>query len=86
MSYLLHGIMKGERSFVPTCQICKRDVDIVVDDGQFGLCEECARYESNRIYDKLLSTFEANEDLARMAFLKYGWDDFAYTLDEENKK
>ena len=69
--------------YVPHCYYCKRDVDIVIDDGDFGLCEDCARHESNRIYNKLLSTFEAEEQLSRMAFAKYGIDDFAYVVDEE---
>lgn len=72
-----------KKAYVPHCYICKRDVDIVVDDGQFGLCEECARHESNRIYDNLLRIYEADEEIYRKAFLKYGWEDFACTLDEE---
>ena len=75
-----------KKAYVPHCYICKRDVDIVVDDGQFGLCEECARHESNRIYDNLLRIYEADENIYRMAFLKYGWDDLACTLDEVRKK
>ena len=58
-------------------------MDIVSDDGDFGLCEDCARHESNRIYNKLLSTFEAEEQLSRMAFAKYGADDLFYVIDAE---
>lgn len=55
----------------------------VAVSGLFCLCEKCARWHSNRIYDKLMSFFESEEDVYRMAFAKYGIDDFAYCVDRE---
>lgn len=63
-----------------------RENEVAVSDGNLCLCEECARWHSNRIYDKLLGSFTDEEEIYREAFLKYGWDDLACTLDEERKK
>lgn len=70
------------------CDWCQRPIDTDKDlnDGYVGLCEECARMHSNQLYNKLLSVFEAEDDLTRMAFAKYGIDDFAYCVDEELRK
>lgn len=54
-----------------------------VTNGWHTLCEDCARGQSNRIYDKMLRAFEEEHELHRLAFLGFGWEDFAGTIDEE---
>ena len=55
-------------------------------DGYWGLCDECAKKESNRIFDNLMRIYESEEEVFRKAFAVYGIDDFAYCVDEEIKK
>ena len=69
------------------CFICHEEVfedERYVED-DVVLCEKCARKQANRIYDKLLRFFEEEEAIFRKAFLTFGWDDLAYTLDEEKE-
>lgn len=54
-----------------------------VTNGWDTLCEDCARGQSNRIYNKLLRAYEEEHELYCLAFLKFGWEDFAGTIDEE---
>lgn len=71
------------------CFDCRDELgerEIAVDDGMFCLCEKCARWQSNRIFDNLIRSFESEEDLYRLAFARYGIDDFAYCVDEEKEK
>lgn len=68
------------------CMVCDEFLvgeEVAVEDGMHCLCEECARKESNRIYNNLIRIFEADEKVYRMAFAKYGIDDFACIVDEE---
>ena len=70
------------------CWWCDGHVDPERDlnDGWVGLHEECARIVSNKLYDRILSTYESEEEIVRMAFAKYGFDDFAYEIDKEREK
>lgn len=71
------------------CYTCNADLiesEVCITDGDKCLCEECARKESNRIFDNLMSIYEAEDDVLRMAFAKFGIDDFAYCVDEELRK
>ena len=71
------------------CYVCDEEVfedEHYLFDGDLCLCEECARKESNRIFDNLNRIFESEEQVFRMAFAKYGIDDFAFIVDEEIKK
>ena len=83
-----HFVLPGKpyrrpTEYASTCHICKRDVDLVIEDGDWGLCSDCARHESNRIYDNLIRIYDKEEKLSKMAFSLYGIDDFAYCVDEE---
>lgn len=71
------------------CYTCNADLiesEVCVTDGYYCLCYDCAKKESNRILDNLNRIYEAEEEVLRMAFAKYGIDDFAYCVDEELKK
>ena len=69
------------------CFICEEEVreDERFIEDDVVLCEECARKQANRIYDKLYRFFEEEETIFRKAFLTFGWDDLAYVLDEEKE-
>lgn len=70
------------------CYNCNADLvesEVCVTDGLYCLCDECARKESNRIFDNLMRIYESEEEVYRKAFAKYGIDDFAYCVDEEMK-
>lgn len=71
------------------CYSCNADLveqEVSVTDGDLCLCDECARKESNRIFDNLMRIYESEEEVFRKAFAVYGIDDFAYCVDEEIKK
>lgn len=70
------------------CWWCDGRIDPERDlnDEWVGLHEECARIVSNKLYDRILSTYEQEEEIVRMAFCKYGFDDFAYEVDKEREK
>lgn len=70
------------------CYSCNAELypeEVCVTDGLYCLCYDCARKESNRIFDNLNRIFESEEEVYRKAFAKYGIDDFAYCVDEEMK-
>ena len=71
------------------CYSCNADLveqEVSVTDGDLCLCDECARKESNRIFDNLMRIYESEEEVFRKEFAVYGIDDFAYCVDEEIKK
>lgn len=70
------------------CYICEETVyedENYLYDGDLVLCEQCAHKESNRVFDNLNRIYESEEKVIRMAFAKYGIDDFAFCVDEEMK-
>ena len=70
------------------CQMCLSVIDPALDinDGYVGVCKYCAPVYSEDLYKKLLSVYESEDDLTRMAFAKYGNDDFWNEVNEEFKK
>lgn len=71
------------------CFSCQREIDeslfadSPITDGDKYLCADCARIESNRIFNNLIAVFEANDEIYRKAFAVFGIDDFAFSVDEE---
>lgn len=70
------------------CYWCEEPIDPERDmnDGWIGLHKDCARIVSNNLYNRILSAYESEEEIVRMAFCKYGFDDFAYEIDKESEK